>query len=323
MRIKRLSFEVIAQGESIPENAEGWTGYLNRDKWDDWGEYSTQYYLTIVNNKRQKVEIGNVKIGSKGLKGAPWDKKEGRTPKLSSAFDELPNDYFSLGQDLDYYENLKKLGDEYREKVLNALGDLAFDQERWKWAKEERVVRQSLLRDLTVSMVEGQLRRMSRGDARVTRYDFSYTPPKRMGDGEPPYKLAFSVNPRSSIPTNVHVLIGRNGVGKTYLLALMAKALVAKAKAASQSGKFEFEETGSVTNQFASVVAVSFSAFDKGELMPDSVGDSKRPAFSFIGLRHNPKENSKIAKGPKSPEVLAREFSESLSVCRSGRRKQL
>ena len=74
-----------------------------------------------------------------------------------------------------------------------------------------------------------------------------------------------------------HVLIGRNGVGKTRLLHLMTKALVADPRSAGQSGKFysSTDESDNVEVPFANVVTVSFSAFDEIELLPEKK-DGKR-----------------------------------------------
>jgi predicted ATPase len=235
---------------------------------------------------------------------------------------QLSDDFFSVGQDDEYYANLGALGDTVREQVLSSLRDVALDKDRWEWAKEEDVTGESLLRSVTRSTLEGQFSRMAHGDARVTRYNFSYTPPKRMGDGAPPFTLEFSVNPKSPIPTNVHVLIGRNGVGKTRLLSLMTKALVAKDASARQSGKFEINEQGSNSGTFANVVAVSFSAFDESDLLPDRNPESDSPGFSYIGLRGYSSNSPKSSIVPKSPSILASEFVDSLKECRIGARRK-
>lgn len=181
---------------------------------------------------------------------------------------------------------------------------------------------ESLLRSVTRSTVEGQFRRMARGDARVTRYEFSYSPPKRLGEGAPPFELEFSVDPSSRIPTNVHILIGRNGVGKTRLLSLMTKALVAKDASAKQSGKFELSEQGKNSGTFANVVAVSFSAFDEADLLPDRDSSSDALGFSYIGLRGWASDSPTASIKPKSPQMLATEFVNSLKECRIGARRR-
>ena len=76
---------------------------------------------------------------------------------------------------------------------------------------------ESLLRSITASTVQGQFRRMSHGGVRLTAFSFNYTPPKHLAEGHPSFELDFQVNPNEPIPTNIHVLIGRNGVGKNAI----------------------------------------------------------------------------------------------------------
>ena len=60
--------------------------------------------------------------------------------------------------------------------------------------------------------------------------------------------MEFSVEPESEPPTNIHVLIGRNGVGKTYLLNHMTRALVQVKEAPEEVGHFEYDEDGVVVS---------------------------------------------------------------------------
>lgn len=320
-----ILFHVIRQQASVPRDANGWSAYLNRDRWDDWSKYCTQFSLTVVDQDGAHHSIGQVKIGQRGLKphGGGTEIPPGhRKPKVPSSFEKLDDDFFSIGQDEEYYANLSKLGDAVREQVLKCLRDVAWDKELWEWAKDEDVMEESLLRSVTRSTVTGQFSRMAQGDARLTPYDFAYSPPKRLGDGEPPFTLKFSVDPNSPLPTNVHVLIGRNGVGKTLLLSLMTKALVATDASARQSGKFELNEIGrGNSGNFANVVAVSFSAFDDTDLLPDRQPAPDSIGFSYIGLHVWASESLTTTK-TKSPAMLAREFVDSLSECRIGARRR-
>lgn len=326
-----LIFFVIEPKQSVPSTAKKWSAYLNGDLWDDWGKYCTQFYLTIVDGEQKQHRIGQVKIGERGLKPhsatAPVPEKH-RKPAVGTSFEKLSDDFFSVGQDEDYYANLSNLGENVRDLVLTALRDVALDHERWGWSKHEDVMSESLLRSVTRRTVEGQFRRMARGDARVTPFDFSYEPPKRLGVGKSPFRLTFNVDPKSPIPTNVHVLIGRNGVGKTRLLSLMTKALVTRESAAKQSGKFIFEDGGpdeflkNDSTRFANVVSVSFSAFDDGDLLPDRPPESDTMGYAHIGLRAWTSQAPTAPIKPKSPSALAVEFVDSLRECQIGAKRR-
>ncbi len=320
----QISFRIIGQYAEIPVGSLGWAAFMNRDRWDDWGKYCTQFYLTIVNPEGAQFRIGQVKIGERGLRphGAAAQLQVGfRKPNMPLTFEELDDSFFSIGQDDEFYAKLGELGDEVREQVLTSLRDVAFDSDRWQWAEREDVMGESLLRSVTRSTVVGQFRRMAHGDARLTRFNFTYSPPKRLGDGAPPFALDFTVNPESPIPTNVHVLIGRNGVGKTRLLSLMAKALIATDASARQSGKFELNGLDGQGETFANLVAVSFSAFDEVELLPERKRGPNSMGYSYIGLRRT-NDSPATPVRPKSPSFLAREFVESLSECRMESRRR-
>src|SRR4051794_31172618 len=94
---QNLAFSVIGQNSGVPSDAVGWSAYLNRDRWDDWGEYCTQFYLTVVDPEGTQHGIGQVKIGERGLKprGALAELPEGhRKPNVPSNFEELGDDFF-------------------------------------------------------------------------------------------------------------------------------------------------------------------------------------------------------------------------------------
>ena len=317
-----LEFHVISQNSRVPTGTTN-RAYLSRDRWDDWGEYCTQFWLTVVDSDGMEHAVGNIKIGEAGLKphhsGANLPEGH-RSPSLSKKFYSLDESQFSLGQDDSYYENLSTLGDEIRKNVLTALRDVAFDLEIWKKFQSEEVVGQSLLRMVKRANVEGQYHRMAHGGARLTSYFFSFTPPKRLGAGQPPYQLDFEVTPASIPPTNIHVLIGRNGVGKTHLLNLMTKSIVAPRATAKQSGNFEWDTSDS-GGHFTNIVTVSFSAFDDTELFTaENIDTENGIQHTYIGLRNNNPE-SKVFGKPKNTKVLSQEFVTGLQECQSVTRK--
>ncbi|MFE9469403.1 hypothetical protein ACFYNW_38515 [Streptomyces virginiae] len=59
---------------------------------------------------------------------------------------------------------------------------------------------------------------------RLLDYHFAYTPPTKQAHES--VTLDFKADPGSTPPSNVHVLIGRNGVGKTTLLKRIARTAV-------------------------------------------------------------------------------------------------
>jgi hypothetical protein len=280
-----MVFYVIPQDKTVPEGTGKWVGYLNRDKWNDWGKYCTQFYLTVVSPEGTKHSIGDVKIGQKGLQPgrATEELVAGyRTPTIFSNFEQLSDDFFSLGQDEEYYVKIGKLGDKIRERILKSLRDVAFDNNLWESVQIEDVLHESLLRFVTPSTVKGQFHRISLGDAKTTAFNFTYFPPTMNNSSQPPFQLTFKVNPNSPIPSNVHVIIGRNGVGKTRLLSRMANCLTGPELKDNINGMFKFDET---YESFTNLVVVSFSAFDINDLPQEKIFSKGNIGYSYIGLR--------------------------------------
>lgn len=216
----------------------------------------------------RKYPLGPVKIGARGM-------ESGRTADLlPKEFRTVPKDFFSLGQDESYYENVSRLEAGTRKRLLEALRDLAYDSERLKKLcgdTQEAQMCKALLKRIAsdqkvaVAKINGQFRRMTMGGARLTEYRFTYTAPKPEDPENSPVVLRFEVRPKPYPPTNVQALIGRNGCGKTYLIQHMVQCLQEhnSNKEDPQFGTFEIEaaEDGSV-QEFVNVICIAFSPFD-------------------------------------------------------------
>jgi predicted ATPase len=173
------------------------------------------------------------------------------------------------------------------------------------------------LRSVTRSTVTGQFHRMALGGARLTNYEFSYTARRHIRRVDP-LTLSFSVAPESYPPTNVHVLIGRNGVGKTTLLNDMAQAIVDEDADADAVGAFTAQMDGD--RLFTSLVSVTFSAFDPFEPLPTRQNKSKGVQYAYIGLKHIGPDKDGKPRPPKSPDALSTDFGSSVLICRQGAR---
>lgn len=284
--------------------------FLSTVEWNDWFEYKTLYRVTYFDEDGNKHRLGGVKIGALNMTGA--------RPDIPSKFDKLPKHFFSLGQDSDYYEDIKNLGDELRETFFDAMNDIAFDEEVYKANINERVTRQSLMRDVTETSATGRFRRLAQGDATLTPYKFSYTsyPGKR---GIKPIMMNFSVLPKSNPPSNIHVIIGRNGVGKTRLINNMIHSIVEEDSI--KYGKFESMSEDDDGSLFANLVSVTFSAFDTTEPVPDRKKKGGEITYSYIGLRTlSTKTDSGFVT--KSTIKLKNEFAKSAYKCIIGGKKR-
>lgn len=301
-----MLFKVISNYSYI-DTTKNNVAFLVKDNWNDWWTYSTLYDLYYIDNNFKENFIGQVKIGQFNMA------EHQSSPNIPNYFECLDNIFFSLGQSTTYYENLNKIEDDLvKTNILNSLNDIVNDEDLLSLALSEEVTRKSLLRDIPLKTVQVQFKRILDGGVRLTPYNFTYTSFEEKSYVDP-INLSFNVVPNSSPPTNIHVLIGRNGVGKTRLIKNIINCIINENS--SVYGYIHDESTFDSTS-FTNVIFVSFSAFDKN--IPVRKDDSEIP-FAYIGLTQYPPIDSNTHFS-KTPDDLGLEFANSLESCLFGPR---
>lgn len=293
-----------------PPSSSKSTIFLTWDNWNDFSFY-TLFGILYVDDNSKVHDIGAIKIGYFG---------QGESDRVFSIGEEVNTfgkKYFSLGQSDLYYANLNELGSETRNKILTFLNDIAKDENLFKIAVKEPVTRISLFRTVSPSTVKTQFRRIANGGVRLTDYDFRFIAPK-IKKGSSNFDLTFKVKPESYPPTNIHVLIGRNGVGKTHLTNFMINSLLNEDT--SQYGVFEFDDVYN-DNEFANLISISFSAFDDNIPHSEVKDKTKGIQYSYVGLKQFESVKDGII-GTKSTVKLKNEFYRSLDYCRSSRKSR-
>ena len=287
----KLTFYTRERGFSIPKSSK-LSVYLIKDNWNDF-HYRTLYQITLFDENENIHDLGYIKI-------ANFDQTTEERIELPEEFAELDNRFFSLGQSSEYYATIQRLNPQLKELFLTNIRDIVFNKELQLKALEEEVTRTSLLRDTSIVTLKGQYKRILDGNAILTPYNFSYK--TKQTAQEAGYELSFRVIPESTPPTNIHVLIGRNGVGKTHLLNNMVKSFI---HADDEKGEFLVaqDEWGDPEEFFSRVVSVSYSAFDP--FKPYLEADYQN--YSYIGLK-KPGENTTL----KNDDELAKEFAKSI-----------
>ncbi|QKS80965.1 AAA family ATPase [Pseudomonas bijieensis] len=291
------------------------SGVLYVDNWDDYG-YKTKFVLVIVDGSGVEHRVGDLKIAYQG-------QSEGWTEHgMPDEFTSLEPKFFSLGQDVEYYRKLLELFSlEEAHAILHALGDVAFSKERREASSSELAFSTSLLRAVNPTTIDHQFKRILTGDAPLTPYDFFYE--KARSDGIAPLTLEFSVDPDVKPSSNVHILIGRNGVGKTTLLNGMVDSLVTPSEEVYAKGCFFNKNMWSfrrpLTNDdFAGVVSVSFSAFDPFDPPPNQDDPSQGMRYRYVGLKHKVlAAEGEDVWGLKTKPHLCIDLADSLKVCLS------
>lgn len=288
--------------------------YLLYDNWDDF-TYKTLFIASLVRSDGVSIDLGSVKIAYIG-------QPPGRTiDQLPTSFFELSNEWFSLGQDVEYYKKMSSaIAREERDAILSILGDVAFDETRFFLASNEKAFVTSLTRSVSISSILEQYRRVLRGEVILTNFNFRYS-----SDGSPavaPVEIDFKVEAESVPSTNIHVLIGRNGVGKTTLLnnmtgaALRASNPLGGARFTTPDPWDDFEPISET--YFSSVVSVSFSAFDPFIPPPDQPDRTRGTAYFYVGMK---KARAGLTEAgelpPKSDVELREDLVSSLMSCLS------
>jgi predicted ATPase len=265
---------------------------------------------------------------------------------IPDTFSTLGPEDCSLGQDENYYETIASLPEHLGAHALSALRDCVQDPSILAAFRTEQGFRDSLLRSVSESSILTTFSEALKGQARLTPFKFAYKFPKSFGD-QPPQVATFNVRPASMPPTNVHVIIGRNGVGKTMLLWNLA-SLLCQAKPPIEYGQLEFlsgngGESG--PERFTNLVTVTFSAFDPFRVPHAGAQFSGDMRYAYVGLRKPPLQrqlttsedesfSSVDAPGDEPPHLppleagakdlreLSSEFQESLARCLSGPRRR-
>jgi len=285
---------------------------LSLDNWDDYS-FKTSFSLTFYDEKGQEHRIGNLKLGY-------VNQQHGKTSDvLPDEFELLPETYFSLGQDVDYYQNLRKLPPEAANRILEGLRDVIYLPSLLGVAKEQTVFSTSLMRGVSESVILGQYHRVLAGEVVLTEFRFLYRYPGEAGRAAPIH-LDFHVKPESKPSTNIHVLIGRNGIGKTTLLNNIVSSIVDERSTEASTGKIysvgSFGTEVAISSEyFSSVVSVSFSAFDSFIPPIEQPDRSKGIAYFYIGLKTLITEKSIRKAYPKKIEDLRADFIASLKSC--------
>ncbi|NHZ41371.1 ATP-dependent nuclease [Massilia aquatica] len=306
----------IQKSSSGGRTAPGHIVSLNSNNWDDYS-FKTLFRLSIIDEVGGWTEIGDVKIGFVAQPPNSWtlESLENSQPMLADGF-------FSIGQDESYYENISALPPLIRDELLVAMRDVVFDPEIMRIAKTSDVFGTSLLRTVSLSTALEQFSRILEGGAALTPFHFGYY--KAQTHTSAGVALRFEVLPGSLPSTNIHVLIGRNGIGKTTLLNNMISRLVDMPISGADFGDFydlQLEDTPINNQYFTSVISASFSAFDPFTPPIDKIGDSDTVKYTYIGLKEVHQGATGRVSRHKDIHELAKDFVSSLNACLSLQKK--
>lgn len=221
---------------------------LTVDNWDDYSN-KTLFHLYLFKSQSDNYKIGDVKIMH----------KDNQTTKdvIPNQFTELDeNEFCSLGQEIQFYTNLKEYLPELYQDVLNALNDVATNQGSADIFENTRGFKKSLLRWSEAEKVFHQARFILNNIPISDPYKFTYNCKVDSADNE--HSVEFNFKENEILPHRIIGIIGKNGTGKTQYLSKLAVALSGQNRNEKGLGSFIPHRP-----PFTKVIAVSYSAFDK------------------------------------------------------------
>lgn len=241
----------ISVNEAVPPKRAVFPCFVLRHRtWDDFG-FKTLFELTYFKLDGVRVKIGELKI----LKG---DEQE---IKLDPEFETLDG-YFSLGQDISYYETIRKRFPRTHKKILEALSDVVAQPQLLEEIELSSGYRNSMVRfnDAEISLRDGAAI-LNGVPAADDGFAFSYE--GNITGADQSVSIEVDLDPSDPVPGRVLAIIGRNGVGKTQFLARLALDLATQVRRSKES--VDKQEAAFQPNRplFSRVIALSFSAFDK------------------------------------------------------------
>lgn len=255
---------------------------LDHIVWDDYG-CSTKFSMTFYRNSKDFESIGIIKIMS----------NEEEYVKLPTSFDKLSKKYCSLGQNVQFYENIKSILPANYDVILKSLRDVVSTPILVDEFQEYHAFESSLLRS---NMAKEALRTAHAifDDKKKVEENIKFGFRTRVPGAFGSHDITISFSTDETFKRRIFALIGKNGTGKTQYLASLAATL----RGVKGKGNFTKKE-----KSFSRVLAISYTLFDQFEDPNDFNSESQ--AYIFCGLKESINE--------KRPQSLRRDFLKSLT----------
>ncbi|WP_197479035.1 AAA family ATPase [Plantibacter sp. H53] len=286
-------------GDGLPVAPDEGTFWLQPAEWNDWWRFRTLYSLYYFDSSHLPFRLGSLKILDSEHAYVADNTETWQTP-LPEVFESLSKNLFSVGQDTDLYVNLHdQFGLERATEILSRLRDMVVHQDEFEQVRQDPRIVKSLMRSVTAYAVRRQYPRLLQlGDVKAS-FDFSFVR-ESVNQIAPPLKLEFEVIGDSGPPTNVHVLIGRNGAGKTSTLLSLGRYVLGTSRPEDNDGHVPKEGP---PLEAANLVYVGFSAFDNPSLPVADDRESYDIPYAYLGLQRRGENGDIVTQTPKDLAV--------------------
>jgi len=266
------------------------------DHWDDFGVES-RFEMYYYESKDSCCHIGPLKIiNSQQEYTDEFNKKYCVRELMDDCFYVLKEiEFCSIGQNQEYYNNIKRLFPQKYRSILWALKDCAifsFIEDNF----ENHPFFRSLIRDNSVERILRHEKYIIENLKISSCYKFSYEfSPKY---AEHPIHIEFSFDTNSAFQQRVFALIGENGVGKTQLITTLPNDL---------ANKKEHLFAPNVP-LYSKVIAVSTSLYDSFDVPKNKVGFN----YVYCGLSCG-KKDKKTVLSPKELKLKLLEAAKTIN----------
>ncbi|MCM7454873.1 ATP-binding protein [Enterobacter hormaechei] len=193
--------------------------------WDDFG-YVITFKLYYV-RESDKIKIGNMKMLSKESENtSSYFKKygneiESKVISINKLLDE--NKLVSIGEDIDYYKKINSLfKPEQIDSILESLCDAGYFHRNQEKYSEWGGYSGSLMRGSSSAAILKKGYQIAVGRYNpTTKFDLNI---ESLGDSFDPLSFKFDLD-RKVGKSNICLLIGKNGVGKTHILKKISEVI--------------------------------------------------------------------------------------------------
>ena len=250
------------------------------DKWNDYS-YKTTFHAVYFNNNGECIEIGEVKIYYCDYDKLRTDSYEKPVSEvIDKNITQLSQKFCSLGQTLNYYKNLQKYCVNDYLNILQRLNDIAIDKEMRNKFIHEDGVQTSLLRDSSAEKALYEAESLLRTN-KLLEKDVSFKYFASVPYNENKTMLSFNFRKNKKLPYRINALIGKNGVGKTQILANLAESL------SGLTSRILDKEESFKGNRppVDKVISISYSAFDGFRKRVAMDGDYKDNSYAYCGIQ--------------------------------------
>lgn len=259
---------------------------LCKDNWNDYGYY-TLFHMHFFDEEKKHWEIGDVKI--------LHEKDEDSRNLIQNKFKNLSDEFCSLGQTLDYYEDLLRLKNNKGIEILRGLKDVVIDKEVYERFKDNNGFSSSLIRfSEAEKALEEAIFLFDENERQVDNYKFTFI--YQLKGANAPHEIPFDFTKSSYLPNRINVLIGKNGTGKTQILSKIAAVV-------SGYERTKIKNFLPSKPLFSKIIAVSYSVFDEFD-RPKK--DGELFSYKYCGIRD--KEN-KVISDQQIKDTLISNFS--------------